>query len=669
MNDIARIKANVELMASKGAPPQHIDDYLASEGLSRDQFRNRLAGYEDAQRLTGVPTKYSAGSGLANLIDLPGRGLTAAYNLEQMAKGVITGRPQDYPTASPDTLDFANPAFRKAGLIDDAYAPANKAERIMDFGTQALTGGGVNPAAVVRNGARGMVKPIIRDVGAAIGSGIGAGIGANIGDDIAVTGNGSADNAIKIGLSGIGGMLGGGAIASRGTAGDRVAAATKGVSPEQWAEADKIARLAAQLQNPVTGYEALQKVTGLNPKMQTQQRIVEQSDAAAKGLTQILQNRPKANAAAVENAISTIAPPSTQPDTLAGKLQTASQGAITAARQKGNQTAAPYYANSSNNPANRVPSQTWNSLIGDDGVMAALSAVKKDPYAGLQGAQEGSMSWLDQAKKYLDGQISVARQNGDNFAASQMSAARDKIVAAADTAFPDYAKARAIIAKNMQENVVPMEQGQIGKLSRSDDFKAQSASLLPDAPADVTPSVVRQTASTIGAQDPDIVSQFLAQDLRRKFNEANQQNIGGENVLGGSKFAANIAGNPEQEANLLTAIDASGAPTQPFKDVLTVFRAQGMKPPVNSATSANLAEGGAMAGKKLVDLLMNPLDTVRASAQNWRNGWAANDLAKALASGGDSVARLEELARLNGTFDPMKQQMLINALLAPQATQ
>jgi hypothetical protein len=667
MTDFARIKANVELMASKGAPPEHINDYLHREGLTADQFKARVQGMSDGG-LMDTALKYSAGSGVANLLDTPGRGLTAAYNLEQMGKGVITGRPQDYPTVDPAMLDFANRGLRKVGAIDDAYAPTTKLGRVVDFGTQAITGGGVNPVAVGKNLVRGSIAPVVRDITAAGASGIGAGIGSNIAEDLP-TGNGSADNAIKVGLTTLGGMVPGGIIAARGTAGDRVAAATKGVTPEQWTEADRIARLAAQLKNPVTGYEAIQKVTGANPKMQTQQRITEQSDAAAKGLTQMMQNRPKANAATIENAVSQIAPAERFPDTLAGTLQNAATDAITAARKSGNAAASPFYANSSNNLANRVPSNTWNMLASDDGVMAALDAVKKDPYSGLQSAQEGSLKWLDQAKKHLDGQIEVARRAGDNYTASQMSEARDKIIAAADTAFPDYAKARAIVAKNMQENVFPLEQGQVGKLSRSDDFKAQSSTLLPDAPADVTPDVVRSTAGTIGQQDPDILKRFLAQDIRRKFNEANQQNVGGENVFGGSKFAANVAGNPAQEANLMAAIESSGAPTQPFNDALDIFRAQGFKPAVNSATSANIGETGMMGGTKLSDMILHPIQTAGKLNEYWRNSGASSDLAKALIAGPDTVLRLEEMARANGVYDPIKQQLLINTLLAGQSAQ
>lgn len=662
-DDFARIRKNVELMASKGAPPEHINGYLAQEGFTPDKFKARVEGM-DAGRIASM-TRYSAGSGPANLLDLPGRTVTAAANLATMAGGIIgnklfgTKLPDTIP---PDQLDIFNPLFRKAGIINDDYAPTDGLGKVLDFTTQSITGGGVNPASILRNAQRGLVKPIIRDVTAATASGAGAGAGSALSEGVD-TGNKTLDTGARIAATLLGGAVPGGAVAARGTAGDRASVAVKGVTPEQMAIARELKRKAAKQGSPITDYEAIQGVTGLNPKMQTQQRLAEQSDTGATTLIPIMQNRPKANSVMFNSAVDSIAPLDPTPDVLAGKLQAASQGAITAARKAGNEKAAPFYSNSSNNPANRVPSQTWNMLLSDDGVAAALDAVKRDPYRGLQHSQEGSLQWVDQAKRYLDGKISEAKQGGNNDRAMVLSGAREKLVSAADTAFPDYAKARSIVAQNMQENVIPLEQGQVGKLSRSDEFAKQSQALLPDQPADVTPSVVARTADTIGQQDPDILKRFLAQDLRRKFSEANQRNMGGENVFGGPKFAANVAGNVDQEANLIEAIKASGGKTEPFQDAISIFRAQGYKPSANSATMPNADEANRLGGT--LSAITKPFNAVPRFVDQWRNGMATSDLAKALAAQDETgPLRIEELARVNGVHDPMKQQMLINLLLA-----
>ncbi|RZI41516.1 hypothetical protein EGT07_18215 [Herbaspirillum sp. HC18] len=663
MNDFNRIKSNVQLMIDKGAPPEKIREYLADEGMTSAQFKAHLEGLADAGKLD-TAIRYSAGSGVANLLDLPGRTATAAGNLVRMGAGIAGNKvgllksDQMPETIPPDQLDVFNPAFRKAGVINDDYAPTDAAGRIVDFTTQAITGGGINPTAVARNVTRGAVLPVVRDVSAAAASGAGAGIGSEMMGKVN-TGNAALDTLIRTGGTFAGGITPGGIAALRGTAGDRAAAAIRGVTPEQLKQADTRAKLAATLDNPITGFEAIQSVTGINPKMQTIQRVAEQSDAAANTLTPIMQGRPKANSIMFNNAVDQLAAPETYPDTLAGSLKTAAEKSIAAARKAGNSAAEPHYTNSSNNPANRVPPGAWNTLVSDDGVLAALKAVRNDPYAGLQGATEGSLQWLDQAKKHLDSQIEVAKRGGDNFAASQMSAARDKIVAAADTAFPDYAKARSIVAKNMQENVIPMEQSQVGKLARSDDFESQARNFLPRKPKDVNEAVVERTVDTINEQDPTIIRRFLAQDLRGDFNEANQ----GTNPMGGAQFGKLVADNPQQQANLLAALRKSGAATEPFENALDIFHAQNYKPPVNSATVANANEQNLMSGRRIADVLMG---RVRPMVDNWRNGWATNAMAEALAAGPDTVPRIEELARVNGVHDPMKQQLLINLLLGNQ---
>jgi hypothetical protein len=244
-----------------------------------------------------------------------------------------------------------------------------------------------------------------------------------------------------------------------------------------------------------------------------------------------------------------------------------------------------------------------------------------------------------------------------------MSGAAGRITAAIDPLVPEYAKARAIVADNLQNVVTPMEQGQVGKLSRSDDFAEQSRTLLPRKPLDVNENVIEKTAQTIGNQDPKVLARFLAQDLRADFNESNQ----GTNPMGGAQWAKLVADNQQQRANLAAALKSAGADPQPISDVLDVFGAQAYKPPVNSATTANAAEAAKLGGA--LSLLTRPFTAMPEMVDNWRNGLATRQLVQALASGANTVDDLAGLARVNGTYVPTKQQMLVNLLLANQSAQ
>jgi len=612
--------------------------------------------------------------GAAGLADSIPNALVNAANLGIAAYGVgkhvITGS-TDFPsTIAPDALSGWSKIGHAAGLIDDNKNPTNMPERIADAVGQVVGGGGVNPRSLASSGARileaptsfSAYGPLARDIIAPIAAGTGMGVANEVTRGVD-TGMPWLDTTIKTGASLAGGMLPGAVVAARGTAGDRAAAALSGITPEQIGQAKILAQRAAEQGSPITAYEALQHVTGANPKMQVQQRLAEQSDHAATTLTPIMQSRPANNAALMDQVTSGIARGSASPDTLAGTLQQAAQDSIDSARRSGNAAAEPYYAATSNDPAVRIPAHEWNALASDPRVAAALEAVKGDPYGGLHNATEGSAQWLDAAKKYLNSQSQAKSISGDAYGASNRSGAATAITDTMDQALPDYAKARDIVAQNMRDNVVPMQNGQIGKLANSNDFKQQSESLLPNAPADVTPDVVRNTATTIGAQNPDILSNFIAQDLSRKFAEASQRTMGGENAFGGAKFAANVAGNPAQEANLMEALRVSGGKPDLFSDALNTFRAQGYRPTAGSPTAQNLAEGAA-----LKNFLSAPLQTAKAFSDAWTNGLALRGLTRALSSGGDSVDDVLALARQNGQLSPGQNNILGNIVAAPSVS-
>lgn len=659
------LQAHVE----KGAPSPATAAGSPQRMQAAEQPVQRPAGPTMGQAfLNGIP------KGAAGFLDaIPNAGINlanlgiAAYG---MGKHALTGS-TDFPDLiAPDKLSGYSKLGHLLGLIDDRE-PQDAAGRMASTMGEILGGGGLNPAAIGRSAAAGRYMPIVRDAVAAIASGGGSGAASELARNVH-TGSDAADNLLKALASVGGGAAAGGFFASRGTAGDRVAAATHGVIEAQWAAAQRLVQQAAAAGSPITGYEALQAITGLNPKMQTQQRVAEQSDAAGGGLTQLMQNRPGANAALFGNAVDSVAPMAGAPDTLAGRLQTSAQGAIDDARQAGNTRAAPFYAQSSNDPNVMVPPHVWNTLTQDPAIADALRQVQRNPLGGMQNAQPGSLMWLDAAKKYLDSQGTALGIQGQRFFAGNAGDAASAITGAVDPVVPAYGKARRIVADNMQNVVEPMEQGQIGKLAGSDVFPTQAETLLPNKPTDVTPQVIQNTANAINPQDPNVMRQFVAQFLRSQYNEASQQNIAGPNVFGGSKFAAQVAGNPAQEQNLVAALTSSGATPDQMMSAIQIFRAQGMKPPVNSATAANANEGAAMAGG-LGGFTRNPISTalglVTGPIDSWRNGSAASDLAAALSSGGNSVNDLAGLARVNGAYNPTQQQVMANLLKAsPQPT-
>jgi hypothetical protein len=62
---------------------------------------------------------------------------------------------------------------------------------------------------------------------------------------------------------------------------------------------------------------------------------------------------------------------------------------------------------------------------------------------------------------------------------------------------------------------------------------------------------------------------------------------------------------------------------------------------------------------------LNPIPWLASKGEHWTNGWATQDLARALIDP-NSVDSLNELGRLNGSYSPFKQNVLANLLISQQ---
>ena len=571
------------------------------------------------------------------------------------AKGQLTGS-TDLPDLIPDdALSGFKKTAEAAGAINPANEPQGGMQRVADFTAQVLGGGGVNPRSVLRAAGGGRPLVLARDlvtpiIGGVAGGSVAEGVRDNVDPE---TWYGRAAAATLPALA----QFGASSVTARAnTAGERAAQTTKTVTPQQWQAASDLAKKAQALGSPISAPEAIQALTGTNPGLATLQRVTEQSTHGVNTLAPAYAQRPQQNKNLFNQVADGIYPNETDPGAIAGTMQRAATGAIDNARGQGNAAASPFYAKSSNDPSVTVPSHDWNALSSDPAVAWALEQTKKSPLLGVQGAQAGSLQWLDAAKKYLDGQSAKHQLSGENFEAGQAGKASKLITSTVDPISPDYAKARGIVAANMRNVVEPMEAGQVGKLSGSNDMTKQAGDLLPENPMDVTPAVVAKTAQTIGAQDPTIMQRFAAQYLRGTFNNADQSLQNGPNQFGGAKFAAKIAGNETQGQNLTQLLSSSGANPMGLQDALSVWRAQGTRPAPGSMTSFNNGEHGLLSGEgSFAAMVGKPLALPGLLMNKLNYGAATKDLSAAIKPDGMTVERFKELARANGAYSPMEQ--------------
>lgn len=166
-----------------------------------------------------------------------------------------------------------------------------------------------------------------------------------------------------------------------------------------------------------------------------------------------------------------------------------------------------------------------------------------------------------------------------------------------ESASPDFASGKASYQKLSQALVNPAEAGPLGAIKGTPDVGTQTRALFPSQPPEGQAAVTGEALGRLGAQDKTLPADLTRQHLARALAEQTQNNMGGPNQWGGAKFAANVAGNPEQAKALSAALQVSapgaasvGANTaaQKVADTLDVLKATGARLPPGSSTAERL---------------------------------------------------------------------------------
>lgn len=187
MADIAKIKRNLKRMIDQGAPKEHLDRYLAGEGVTVEELRaapNQSARPDDGTRFKGAGaflTSIAEGVPVAGPAILSGLQHVGAYG-----RSLRSGKPfaQELQTvrSMTDTAQEENPGLSMAGGITGAVA---------GLGPLAATGAGAKAlglvgrnlgtrtaASTMSGGAIGGADALARGEDPATGAMMGAGFGA-----------------------------------------------------------------------------------------------------------------------------------------------------------------------------------------------------------------------------------------------------------------------------------------------------------------------------------------------------------------------------------------------------------------------------------------------------------------------------------------------------------
>jgi hypothetical protein len=296
-------------------------------------------------------------------------------------------------------------------------------------------------------------------------------------------------------------------------------------------------------------------------------------------------------AGAVGRFADSISPAAADPYVLGQQSQEAAGNTLNGVRQQINANARPFYdALSHEHMPTAAPA--YQALLQDPAYQQGLAAVRGNevlngPIAHLP---DHNLAVVDAVVKQLDTMAENARPNptastGSAQLAAAFDAARSRADELASAASEPWRLSRAMVASGREAFLEPLQGGPMGAISKTATTGSQTGALFPSAPLE---GAAAQTGQTLQMLPPQVGAPLVRQHIMNSFNEAAQQNIPGENQYGGAKWAANVAGNPEQERVLQTGVEAVGGDRDNLDRLVQIMRATGTRERPGSPTAPNI---------------------------------------------------------------------------------
>jgi hypothetical protein len=461
------------------------------------------------------------------------------------------------------------------------YEPQNRGERYArtmgEFGVGALAG----PGGPLGNAVRYGVLP-----GAASEA---------AGEATAGTGyEGAARFGAALATGGIAG-----AVSRPGTAAQAIRnQLPPGVTPQMVTQAETLMADAAQRGITLSWPEALSQVAG-RPVLSDMARHLEAAGPTQGRMAEFYGPRPQQVETAARNQFDNIAPVNNNPSTIGHAAGEAMEGAVHDARGAINTAARPHYAAAEGVLLNPQEMAQVRALPG---YTDAARAVRNDPQLNryVSHLPENSVGFLNEVKKQLDyqgrnaaapmGPQGIPNQQRVAGFTSDAAAARQTGINATGGPSGPYGTALAI-EEHGRQALDRILQGPIGKIANKDTTTRNAIeALFPANPLANSAQEVSQAVTVLAGRSPRIAGDLVRAHVETTFNEAAQALQSGANQAGGAKFAAVLAGNPQQRANLQAAVEAlpNGADRWAgFNRLLDVLEATGTRQNIGSKTAYN----------------------------------------------------------------------------------
>lgn len=420
-----------------------------------------------------------------------------------------------------------------------------------------------------------------------------------------------------------------------------LADASRGATDDQLRLAQALREDAAGRGVTLTQAEAIQQVTNNGTGLGELQRVLEATRGGSRSLSPVMAQRPEQVRQAVTQFADNVAPPTADPYMLGQQAQGAAGDVLTGVRQQINANARPFYDALA---GERMPAAApaYQELVQSPAYAEALGNVRNNPILNGPIAQlpDDSLAVVNEVVKQLDTLAQNAAPNpatstGSAQLSSAYEAARNSADELASATSEPWRLSRAMVSSGREAFLEPLQAGPMGAMSRTGDVQAQTRALFPAAPPE---GAAGSTEMTMSMLPQETAAPLARQHLMNGFNEASQNLQSGPNQWGGAKFAATVAGNPEQRQVLAAGVDAA-APGQgaELERLLQALEATGKRQAQGSKTAYNIEElrtlGEPGFGGQVLSTGLNPPGVFRRLGEGFKQfnmERNSNQLAEAL---------------------------------------
>lgn len=242
---------------------------------------------------------------------------------------------------------------------------------------------------------------------------------------------------------------------------------------------------------------------------------------------------------------------------------------------------------------------------------------------------------------------SAVNPQGNYTLASQRGVVRALADDLAGGVSPDWRAARDTVAEGRRTILEPLQSGPLGTIASAGDIRRQTSALFPNAPAEGTANETANALRLLMERENSPAPGLVRQHVMNTFNEAGQDLQTGQNQWGGAKWAAQVAGNPEQERTLLAGVDAIGSDSTEMRGLIEALRATGKRQAPGSMTAYNTEElrnlGRPGTAGQVLSTGLNPPGAFRRMGEafkDWQLSRNADELAQAILASPEEATQI-----------------------------